>query len=1017
VEQQTPALSLSCFCYVYPCRAYIISLASVAMFDHEVLLEDIDPDDNIFNNYFASISADCQSSYYSAERFIDIMSGYETKLSIVNFNIRSFSSNVDNFLSFMRTFDFEFHIFCFTETWFSSDECTPSLAGFDAHHTVRCGRGGGVSLYCSQLIESQKLEKQSFVDDDIEVCTVRIVTKPNSIIIIAIYRPPNGKVDVFCDRLSALINESSFAGGDIVLIGDLNINLLLSEVGDSNVELFTTMMNSLSFLPHITKPTRFPTGCQAGTPSLLDHIWFNRLYPCISGIMISNISDHMPNFVIILNQDLGTPSTTKIMFRDHCESNMRIFLSKIGQCNNIIADNGNDLNLLMESFHDRINEIYCESFPLKIKFLSRKRLSSPWLRGDLLSKIKLKSKYFKLLKLDLITNEFYNRYRNMVTNSVRNAKKNYFRACFERSQNDCKQTWKIIKNLMNVNVTKSKIKSIVVNDRIVSGDGEIADLFNRHFTNVAHKINDSIPPPVGDPVENIVLQSDNSFFLFPVTKGELLGLISKIKNSRYGINTIPTFIFKKAAYLLIDTITLLVNKSFSLGVFPNCLKYAQVVPVYKDGPASCIDNYRPISVLPMFSKIIEKCMYIRLVAFLDKFNLLSESQFGFRSGSNTSKAILKFMKFVYCALDERCHVLGMFIDLRKAFDTVDHNTLLRKMNRYGVRGIANDWFKSYLSGRYQCVRVGNSKSDFAAITVGVPQGSVIGPLLFLLYINDLPNISREACFSLFADDTTVAIRNENYSDLINAANSLLDRLCVWTKNNRLSLNANKSSSLLITNRRSDIQTPTLVTIGDSPLWFADSVKFLGVHLDRKLNFSHHVRFVSSKLSKTVGIFYRIRDLVPESLLISLYYSLFYPYLIYCVLVWGNTYDEQINSIVVLQKRVVRLITSESYLAHTDPLFYRTRILKFEDIYKLFVGVDMFFRRGSNSVEYPSHDYLTRNRNNALPSFHRLTLSQSSVDYQGPIVWNSIPSRVKACTNVNSFKKEFKDFLVDRYNST
>jgi len=982
-----------------------------------VLLDDIDPDDNIFDSYFSSMSTDSQSCYYSASRLTNELSDCRSKLSIVNFNIRSFASNVDQFLSYLQTVDFHFHIFCFTETWFASEECSLGLEGYQAHHTVREGRGGGVSIYCCTAINSDKLEDLSFVNEDIEICTIRAVTKQFNIIVIAVYRPPNGSIAAFCDKLFSLLAESSIAGGEIVLVGDFNINLLLSGSGDVDVDIFANVLHSVSFLPHITKPTRFPSGNQAGTPSLLDQIWFNRLYPCRSGIMISDISDHMPNFLIMLNRDLNISAKTRIMFRDHSEANMNIFLSKISY-NALLEGNAeSDLSLLVQNFQRRLDELYCLSFPIKIKYISQKRFSKPWLNDALLGAIKRKSNNFKLLKLGLISPEYYARYRNSVTKMVRKAKQDYYHACFERSKNDSKQTWRTIRRLVNCNTNKTKVRSIVLDNNCnVSSELEIVDHFNKHFANVGNLINNSVPPPNGDPIDNIT-SVENSFYIFPVSENEVLKTILKLKNSRYGIDSIPTFVFKRAATSLVGTVTRLINRSFNDGIFPDCLKYAQVIPVHKAGPTDCIDNYRPISILPMLSKIFEKCMYVRLIGFLDKFKLLSVSQFGFRKGSSTSDAVLKFMKYVYDGLDERCHTLGLFIDLRKAFDTVDHDSLLKKMEKYGVRGVASFWFKSYLCNRYQCVRIGNSRSDFAPIAVGVPQGSVLGPLLFLLYINDLPSISHSACFSLFADDTTIAIRNNSYDKLISEANVLLDALYSWTRNNRLSLNTDKSNALLISNRNTDIQTPYLITIGESPLWYVESVKFLGVHLDRKLNFGQHVRYISSKLSKTVGIFYRIREFVPESVLVSLYYSLFYPYLIYCVLVWGNTNESLINMIITLQKRVLRLITSQGFMAHTSPLFYRTGILKFKDIYRYFVGVDMYLKQGSNSVEFLSHDYFTRNRSNPITPFHRLAQSQRSIDFQGPLIWNSIPIEIRASTNVDGFKGKLRKYLLDMYDSS
>ena len=328
-----------------------------------------------------------------------------------------------------------------------------------------------------------------------------------------------------------------------------------------------------------------------------------------------------------------------------------------------------------------------------------------------------------------------------------------------------KQLWSGIKSVIsirkssNVNVI-SKLKDS--NGNVTSDPAVIANIFNKYFVNVSHDITKNIPRSKKSPMDFMGVRVANSFFTAPSTAFEISDIISLLKSGKsLGPNSIPMKILKCLSSLISSPLSQIINKSFQSGIFPDKMKLAKVIPLFKKGCSLTAANYRPISLLLVFSKITEKDMYDRLYNFLVKHEILYELQFGFRASHSINHALVSLTEAIKNSLDNGKFGCGIFIDLQKAFDTVNHDILLVKLEHYGIRGTTLDWLKSYLSDRKQYVSVNGPNSSCLNVTCGVPQGSVLGPLLFLIYINDLPRSSSKLTFYLFADDTNIYYESNN----------------------------------------------------------------------------------------------------------------------------------------------------------------------------------------------------------------------------------------------------------------
>ncbi len=427
-----------------------------------------------------------------------------------------------------------------------------------------------------------------------------------------------------------------------------------------------------------------------------------------------------------------------------------------------------------------------------------------------------------------------------------------------------KNMWKGIKQLVTLKQSPTPLTSIIEVGNVKLTDSKlIANVFNNYFSNIGSNIANGIPT---------------------VTTTFQDYLISNLNNSKSaGPFIIPTKLLKMLKSILSAPLAHLFNCSFSSGIVPDKLKVARIIPVYKKGPKIHVSNYRPISLLSIFNKILERIMYKRIINFLEKNQTIFHGQYGFWSNNSTSHALLLITNKIQLAIEDGMFAYGIFLDLKKAFDTVNHNILLKKLEHYGIRGLPLQWFSLYLRNRKQFVSIGNVVSDQKSITCGVPQGSVLGPLLFLLYVNDFSKSATSLDFHLFADDSNLFyFTNRNLEVLESNLNERLLKVHEWLCANKLALNVEKSNFVLFRPVQKKPNCILNLKICDQQITEKQSINYLGILMGCHLNWKNHILELSKKISRGIGILLKLRNFVSTQILRQIYYTIIYSFLTYSI---------------------------------------------------------------------------------------------------------------------------------------
>lgn len=928
------------------------------------------------------------------------------EFTLVHLNVQGFSGK-EGYLELL-TEETNPRVLGLTETWWKDDiSACGSLQNYELVDSY-CRRNhirGGVAIFVRRDTAPRanpiNFDRNLISELDFEVAAIEL---DKTVCILSIYRSPAGEFNIFINRLTSLLNTICQKYSNIIICGDLNVDKLKKR--DRENLVLHDLFGSYQLVSLIDRPTRI---C-GHSKTAIDYLVTNLGDVTGWDIIHFPASDHTAQSLewkYGITADVDQFRFKRMLGPDNIKEFKYLFGSS-----RLDLDVEDNIDVAFDKFFGHFIYCYNTACP-SLRFKNRNK---PGKMHFTYSR-ELKAHYDNVKFLGYVNNTInddhfrtmFDFFRRQLSARIQHEKVEFYNRVIQSAENKSKKLWEVVRLKTGREKAKKGI-SLQMDDELVTSKEIVADRFGKHFSCAVKDKLGLIYGSGNNRACTTVSMSSRSMFFGPVTSSEIMHAISALKNNTApGIDEVATGVLKVCSAEVADYLSVLLNKAVTAGQYPSRLKVSLVIPLFKKGDACNIENYRQVALVSAFSKVFEKVVYGKIMQFLNRFNLISPCQHGFRAGYSTETATVDFVQYIMDGIDRRKHVAGLFFDLSQAFDTIDLSHLSHKLYYLGIRGPLNRFLVSFASERQIIVKNAGVFSKRYDVDVGTPQGSVLGPLLFLLYVNDLPDFISGAKVYMYADDTSLVVTADDQAELERNVADVVHQFADWCGRNRLIVNRSKTVAVKFDGLYMAPLNDLRLTVNNVNIPIVSHVNFLGTVVDTRVDWNEHISKVCARLGKAYYAILTVKNNLGMEALTQIYYALVQSVLSYNIVVWGQAVE--LHRVFVLQKRIIRMMFGIPPRHTCRDFFKNNGFLTVTSVYLLKLLTYIHTNKDKFTIKRDVHGHNTRGEGSFhLDKIYHLN-HRKSPHYAGCSIFNRLPKEWRDLSPAK-FKTSIKQLLKE-----